>query len=155
MTTLISIIKSIQILDKWATLFIAAYISHKIENLKDDTKLEQEKRRAIFNSITSAKNDEDRRSLSILLKDHIIKGTTMALLILLTSCVSTRPSRYFERPLIIPAIANECTGFLDGNEIDITNNLCATTLERDEMMRYLEDLENRLYVCIKWPKRCK
>tara|TARA_R110000851_G_scaffold282271_1_gene435773 strand:+ start:1264 stop:1737 length:474 start_codon:yes stop_codon:yes gene_type:complete len=156
MTTLIGIIKSIQILDKWATLFVVAYISHKIDKIEDDTKIEQGKRLAIFNAISAAKTDDDRRSLSIILKDHITKGTTIVLaLFILTSCQTTIPSAYFERPLIIPAIANQCTGFINGNEVDITNNLCATTLERDEMLRYLEDIENRLYVCLKWPRRCK
>jgi len=54
-------------------------------------------------------------------------------------------------------IANgDGTGYRNGELIeDTTNMMCITTGEYDVMYSFYDDIEYRLYICTKYPKRCR
>jgi hypothetical protein len=75
------------------------------------------------------------------------------LMILIISSCQT-PNDYFNRPVIIPTINNECTGFQDGQLIDTTNFISVSPEDYDILQQYYEDKEYRLYRCLKYG-RCR
>jgi hypothetical protein len=73
-------------------------------------------------------------------------------LIFISSC--TTPSDYFNRPNVIPTINSVGTGFRGGIEIDTTNFICVDPKEYETIQLYFEDIEFRLYKCLRFG-RCK
>lgn len=73
---------------------------------------------------------------------------------LLVSCQSD-PRLYFKAPEITPAIVNNCDGYKDGELIDVTNFLAVDPLEYNTLQEYYEDKELRLYICLKYKRRCR
>lgn len=85
--------------------------------------------------------------------------TTLARLLVLfclisVSCTSTKPSEYFNRKKINPAINSNCGAFQDGVQIDATNFISVSPDDYNYLLDYFEDKELRLYKCLKF-KRCK
>ena len=76
--------------------------------------------------------------------------------IILASCDSV-PNNYFKRPEISPIISNgDGTGFRNGELVpDLTNNLCITPKEYNELYEFYDDIELRLYICLKYNRRCR
>jgi hypothetical protein len=76
-------------------------------------------------------------------------------LILISSCQT--PKDPFNRPKIEPTIANgDGTGFRDGEFIpDTTNMLCVDPNEYSTLYDFWDDIEFRLYICTRYPRRCK
>ncbi len=74
---------------------------------------------------------------------------------LISSCDS--PEDYFKRPDIPPTIMNgDGTGFRNGEFIeDTTNYIGVDADEYIELEEYIDDLEVRLYTCIRSRRRCK
>ncbi len=86
-----------------------------------------------------------------------MKNARFYLLFCLTliSCNSPQIGRYFNRPVIDQTIANVGSGYRNGELVDITNNICVTTDELKQLENYYNDKELRLYVCLKYPRKCK
>lgn len=62
----------------------------------------------------------------------------------------------FNRPKISPAINSNCGGYRNGEYIDTTNWLSVSPEEYNQVIQpYWEDKEYRLYICLKFPGRCK
>lgn len=85
------------------------------------------------------------------------KGFLLVLfsLIFLGSCQSTKPGEYFNRPKVIPAINSNCTAVKDGELIDATNFISVSAEDYDLIQKYYEDKEFRLYICLKYKRKCK
>lgn len=75
---------------------------------------------------------------------------------ILTSSCNT-PEDYFKRPKIDPTILNgDGTGYKAGVLVeDTTNFLAVDSYEYLELEEYIDDLEYRLFICLKYPKRCR
>ena len=78
----------------------------------------------------------------------------LLILILVSSCQTT-PSEYFKRPVIKRAINSNCTAFQNGRIIDATNFISIDPQDVQIADEYVDDIEKRLYACIRFPKRCK
>jgi len=65
------------------------------------------------------------------------------------------PTDPFQRPKITPTIMGNCTGFQNGKPIDATNFIGVDTESYNELEKFYEDLEYRLYICKRFPRRCK
>jgi len=79
----------------------------------------------------------------------------LCLLISCASCESTRARDYLNAPTVIPAINANCGGFRDGEFIDTTNFLSVDSKDYDTLISYVEDIEARLYICLKYKRKCK
>jgi|ETNvirome_6_1000_1030641.scaffolds.fasta_scaffold00968_2 hypothetical protein len=75
--------------------------------------------------------------------------------ILISSCDT--PEEYFKRPDIPPTLLNgDGTGFRNGELIENTTNYIAVDPdEYIELEEYIDDIELRLYTCLKSRRRCK
>lgn len=83
-----------------------------------------------------------------------VNSFLLFLVIILT--VSCRvPEDPFNRPKIVPAIVNNCSGFRNGEEIDVTNFLAVDHLEYEQLQSFYEDVEFRLYICNRSRRRFK
>ena len=82
------------------------------------------------------------------------KLTLLCLLIFLVSCESTRARDYLNAPNVIPTINANCSGYRDGEYTD-TTYLSVSPEDYDTLISYVEDLETRLYVCLKYKRKCK
>lgn len=76
-------------------------------------------------------------------------------LAIFSSCESTKPGIYFNRRKVIPAINSNCTAFQDGDVIDATNYISVSPEDYQYLEEYYDDKEFRLYICLKYKKRCK
>lgn len=74
---------------------------------------------------------------------------------ILISC--NTPEDYFKRPDVPPTILNgDGTGFRNGEIVEDTTNFIAVNPdEYIELEEYIDDLEYRLFICIKYRRRCK
>ena len=77
------------------------------------------------------------------------------LIFLGSSCQTTKPSNYFGRKLIIPAINSNCTAAQDGALIDATNYISVSPEDYAYLQEYWNDKELRLYICLKYKRRCR
>ena len=93
-----------------------------------------------------------------------MKNVKLYLLFLLTLIVSScqtpnaaRISQYVGRPNFeSPCIANgDGTCFREGGLQDNTNNICGTPRGYDDVQDHLEEIEKRLYICLKFKRKCK
>lgn len=79
----------------------------------------------------------------------------LCLLIFLVSCESTRARDYLNAPTVIPTINANCSGYRNGEYADTTNYLSVSPEDYDTLIGYVENLEARLYVCLKYKRKCK
>jgi hypothetical protein len=79
----------------------------------------------------------------------------LCLLIFHVSCESTRARDYLNAPQIIPAINSNCTGVRDDEFIDATNFISVSPQDYDALIDYVSDIEARLYICLKYKRKCK
>lgn len=77
------------------------------------------------------------------------------LLIFLSSCESTRARDYLNAPIIVPSINANCGGFRDGEFVDTTNFISISSKDHSTLIDYVEDIEARLYVCLKYKRKCR
>jgi len=73
----------------------------------------------------------------------------------LVSCRSRAPGKYFGRPKVFNAINSNCTGFINGEAIDVTNWLSIKPEDYETIRSYYERREFCHYICIRYPKKCK
>jgi hypothetical protein len=52
-------------------------------------------------------------------------------------------------------INSQCRAFVNGEDVDATNWISISPDEYSLIRDYSEDKEYRLYICLKFPKRCK
>jgi len=76
-------------------------------------------------------------------------------LTIFSGCQSTKPSEYFGRKKIAPAINSNCGAFQAGEYIDATNYISVSPEDYEYLINYFEDKELRLYVCLKYKRRCR
>jgi hypothetical protein len=79
----------------------------------------------------------------------------LCLLSLVASCESTRARDYLNAPTIIPAINANCGGYRDGEFVDATNFISVSAEDHDTLIDYVDDIETRLYICLKYKRKCK
>ena len=83
------------------------------------------------------------------------QGKLLVLFCLISlSCTSTKPSTYFGRIKVTPAINSNCGALKDGVMIDATNFISVSSDDYNYLLEYFEDKELRLYKCLKF-NRCK
>jgi hypothetical protein len=73
----------------------------------------------------------------------------------LTGCQTTSIREYFNAPDVKESIVNECTGYQNGELIDVTNHISVDPSDYEVLKTYYEDKEYRLYICLKYPRKCK
>lgn len=84
------------------------------------------------------------------------KGLLLVLFLLIfLGCQTTKPGAYFNRKNIIPAINSNCSAIQDGQIIDATNYISVSPDDYQYLQEYYEDKELRLYICLKYKRRCK
>ncbi len=74
---------------------------------------------------------------------------------MLTICSCQTAGEFFNRPKFSLGINNECTAFVNGQEVDATNWISTPPNDYNLIQGYSEDKEYRLFICLKYPKRCK
>ena len=75
--------------------------------------------------------------------------------LILIGCNSPQVGQYFRRPVFEQTVANVGSGYRNGELVDITNNICVSTDELKQLESYYNDKEFRLYVCLKYPRKCR
>ncbi len=76
-------------------------------------------------------------------------------LMMLTICSCQTTGQYFNRPKVSMGINSQCRAFVNGEDVDATNWISISPDEYSLIRDYSEDKEYRLYICLKFPKRCK
>jgi hypothetical protein len=82
----------------------------------------------------------------------------LIVLTILSSCVNhPKVSRYFKRPRFKECIANgDGTMSCPGNRIEPSvNAVCIRPLDIVDLKQYYNDKEYRLYICLKYNKKCR
>jgi len=77
------------------------------------------------------------------------------LILTIISCRSQTASEFFKRPKVNTAINSNCTGFVNGEAVDVTNWISVSPEDYATIEEYFESREFCNYICIKYPKRCK
>lgn len=77
------------------------------------------------------------------------------LLIILALSSCRVPNDPFNRPKPIPTIMSNCSGFRDGEIVDATNFIGVNADEYKALEEFYEDIEYRLYICKRFPRRCR
>ena len=75
-------------------------------------------------------------------------------LAMLTVCSCQTAGEYFGRQKIKYAINSNCGGFVNGEQVDVTNWISVSPDNFDYLIEYYEDKEDRLFKCLKFG-RCK
>lgn len=76
-------------------------------------------------------------------------------LIMVISCDNDpKIAAYFERPYFEECVSNgDGTMFCNGEEVSTAGSTC--TRDSKQIKRYYNDKEKRLYICLKYPRRCR
>lgn len=83
----------------------------------------------------------------------------VSLLTVLYGC-NTTASKYLGRPDVNLGIASGCIdnvsiSYVNGVATENINHITISEEEQIKAMNYMQDIEVRLYVCLKYPRRCK
>lgn len=75
----------------------------------------------------------------------------------MTSCVSTpKVAKFFNRPHFTECISNgDGTMFCNGEIFDSLNSICTLPEDAENIKNYYSDKEFRLFVCLKYPRKCR
>jgi hypothetical protein len=89
-----------------------------------------------------------------------MQNARLFLLLLTTLLIGAKCSQdagtYFKRPNIEPCISNgDGTSWCNGELTDNINHITQTADNFDRLVDYCEDKETRLFICLKYPSRCK
>lgn len=84
----------------------------------------------------------------------------LVLLSVFLSCNDQEIKKYFGRPDLPSCVSigdgkSYCVSDTEEGYVDNTNHLTISPQNYDVLERYYKDKELRLYICLKYPKRCK